>query len=284
MLPQEPARSMLDRHGRVLKLIELIRSAHQTRPSQMLRKAHALSRPQKLFVVCTAIFITALVVAEATASKFFTAFELPFTLTIFGMGFDSVIMTAGVIAFPVTFIITDVLNEYYGKQGIRFVTFVGMAMIVFEFALLQIAMGVPTAPISPVPEEAFNTVFGATGRIIAGSLTAYLIGQLADITLFHWLRGLTQGRMLWLRATGSTFGSQFLDTLIVLTVAFAGQLRFQEILAITLFNYGYKFIIAVVITPLIYLAHWLMDRYLGHQTAEEMIQQAEAGEAVTTAA
>jgi len=250
----------------------------------MLRKAHALSRPQKLFVVCTAIFITALVVAEATASKFFTAFELPFTLTIFGMGFDSVIMTAGVIAFPVTFIITDVLNEYYGKQGIRFVTFVGMAMIVFEFALLQIAMGVPTAPISPVPEEAFNTVFGATGRIIAGSLTAYLIGQLADITLFHWLRGLTQGRMLWLRATGSTFGSQFLDTLIVLTVAFAGQLRFQEILAITLFNYGYKFIIAVVITPLIYLAHWLMDRYLGHQTAEEMIQQAEAGEAVTTAA
>lgn len=246
----------------------------------MLRKAYVLSRPQKLFVICTAVFVTALVIAEATASKFFTAFTLPFSLSIFGVQFDTVIMTAGVIAFPITFIVTDLLNEYYGKSGIRFVTLVGMAMIIFEFALLQIAMAVPTASISPVPAEAFNTVFGASGRIIAGSLVAYLIGQLADITLFHWLRRLTHGRMLWLRATGSTFGSQFLDTLIVLTVAFAGQLRFQEILAITLFNYGYKFIIAVVITPVIYLFHWVMDRYLGHETAVEMIEQAEKGSEV----
>lgn len=247
----------------------------------MLRKAYILSRPQKLFVVCTAVFVTALVIAEATASKFFTAFDLPFAISIFGVEFDSVIMTAGVIAFPVTFIVTDLLNEYYGKKGIRFVTFVGMAMIIFEFGLLQIAMGVPTASISPVPADAFNTVFGASGRIILGSLVAYVVGQLVDITLFHWLRKLTEGRMLWLRATGSTFGSQFLDTIIVLTVAFAGQLRFQEILAITLFNYSYKFIIAVVITPVIYLFHWVMDRYLGHETATEMIEQAEQGVEVT---
>lgn len=247
----------------------------------MIRKAYVLSRPQKLFVICAAVFITALVVAEATASKFFTAFHLPFSLSIFGVEFDTVIMTAGVIAFPITFIVTDLMNEYYGKKGIRFVTFVGMVMIIFEFAILQVAMAVPTASISPVPAEAFNTVFGASGRIIFGSLVAYLIGQLADITLFHWLRKLTEGRMLWLRATGSTFGSQFLDTLIVLTVAFAGQLRFQEILAITLFNYSYKFIIAIVITPIIYLFHWVMDRYLGHDTAEEMIHQAERGADVT---
>lgn len=246
----------------------------------MLRKAYVLSRPQKLFVTCTAVFITALVIAEATASKFFTAWDLPFTLTIFGVDFDSVIMTAGVIAFPITFIVTDLLNEYYGKQGIRFVTYLGMVMIVFEFVLLQIAMGVPTASISPVPAEAFDTVFGASGRVIFGSLVAYLVGQLVDITLFHWLRKLTEGRMLWLRATGSTFGSQFLDTFIVLVVAFAGQLRFQEILAITLFNYTYKFIIAVVITPVIYLFHWVMDRYLGHDTAREMIEQAEQGKAI----
>ncbi|MEX0822603.1 MAG: queuosine precursor transporter [Rhodothermales bacterium] len=246
----------------------------------MLRKAYELSRPQKLFVVCAAIFLTALVVAEATASKFFTAFELPFTLTIFGVAFDAVVMTAGVIAFPITFIVTDLLNEYYGKKGIRFVTFVGMAMIVFEFAILQVAMKVPTAPISPVPDEAFNTVFGASGRVILGSLTAYLLGQLTDISLFHWLRKLTKGRMLWLRATGSTFGSQFIDTFIVLTVAFAGQIRFQEIIAITLFNYGYKFVIAVVITPVIYLAHWMMDLYLGSETAEEMIDTVEAQEQI----
>ena len=242
----------------------------------MLRQPYLLDRPQKLFVVCTAVFITALVIAEATASKFFTAFDLPFAVTILGVEFTEVVMTAGVIAFPVTFIVTDLMNEYFGKAGIRFVTFVGMVMIIFEFALLQAAMAVPTASISPVPTEAFDLVFGATGRIILGSLTAYLIGQLADITLFHWLRKLTDGRHLWLRATGSTFGSQFIDTAIVLTVAFAGQLALGEIVAITLFNYGYKFAIAVVITPLIYAAHWAIDEYLGDELAETLLEQAEA--------
>lgn len=243
----------------------------------MLRSAYILSRPQKLYVVCTAIFVTALVVAEATASKFFTAFDLPFTLYILGKPFDEVIMTAGVIAFPITFIITDLLNEYYGKSGIRFVTLLGMLMIIFEFSILQIAMKVPTAPNSPVSTEAFNTVFGMTGRIIIGSLFAYIIGQLADITLFHWLRRLTQGRHLWLRATGSTFGSQFFDTFIVLMVALYSVLTFQEILAITLFNYMYKLVIAIAITPLIYLIHRVMDNYLGHETAEAMLNQAEHG-------
>ena len=243
-----------------------------------LRTPHVLTRPQKLYVVCAAIFITALVVAEATASKFFTAFDLPFSVYILGMAFDEVVMTAGVLAFPITFIITDLLNEYYGKPGIRFVTWLGMLMIIFEFGLLQLAMGVPTSPISPVSEEAFNTVFGATGRIIIGSLTAYGLGQLADIAIFHRLRRLTEGRHLWLRATGSTVGSQFIDTFVVLSVAFAGQLAFAEILAITLFNYGYKFFIAVAITPVIYLAHWIMDRYLGRETAEQLIEAAERGQ------
>lgn len=242
----------------------------------MLRQPYLLSRPQKLYVVCAAVFLTALVVAEATASKFFTAFTLPAPITILGVEFDAVIMTAGVIAFPVTFIVTDLMNEYFGKAGIRFVSLVGMVMIAFEFALLQAAMAVPTAAISPVPAEAFDTVFGASGRIILGSLVAYLVGQLADITLFHWLRRLTDGRHLWLRATGSTFGSQFLDTAIVLTVAFAGQLALAEIVAITLFNYSYKLVIATAITPLIYAAHWAMDRYLGDDLAEAMIEQAEA--------
>ena len=110
---------------------------------------YVLSRPQKLFVLCAAIFITALVIAEATASKFFTAMYLPFGIDILGESFDRVIMTAGVIAFPITFIVTDLMNEYFGKRGIRFVTFIGMLMIIFEFGLLQIAMAVPVDPISP---------------------------------------------------------------------------------------------------------------------------------------
>ncbi|MDA1333546.1 MAG: queuosine precursor transporter, partial [Bacteroidetes bacterium] len=157
------------------------------------------------------------------------------------------------------------------------VTYIGMGMIIFEFGLLQLAMAVPTSDISPVPGEAFNAVFGATGRIIIGSLTAYVIGQLVDIYLFHWLRNRTGGKHLWLRATGSTFGSQFIDTFVVLTVAFFGQLSFAEIIAITLFNYGYKFVIAILITPVIYGAHWVMDRYLGQETANELIHAAETG-------
>jgi len=234
---------------------------------------YVLSRPQKLFVLCAAIFITALVIAEATASKFFTAAQLPFGIEILGESFDRVIMTAGVIAFPITFIVTDLMNEYFGKRGIRFVTFIGMLMIIFEFVLLQIAMAVPVDPISPVSQQAFTAVFGASGRIILGSLIAYVIGQLVDITLFHWLRKLTDGKHLWLRATGSTLGSQFLDTFIVLIVAFAGVLSIQAIIAITLFNYSYKFIIAVVITPVIYAAHWAMDRYLGHDAASRLIRE-----------
>jgi uncharacterized integral membrane protein (TIGR00697 family) len=242
----------------------------------MRQEVYVLSRPQKLFVVCTAIFITALVIAEATSTKFFTAFTLPSPFHLFGMTFREVVMTTGVLAFPVTFIITDLMNEYFGKKGIRFVTLVGMVMIGFEFLLLQAAIAVPVASISPVSQEAFEAVFGTTGRIILGSLTAYLLGQLADITLFHWLRGLTQGRFLWLRATGSTFGSQFIDTFVVLTIAFAGQLAFQQILAITLFNYGYKLLIAIAITPLIYLAHWAMDAYLGKELAHQLTAKAAA--------
>lgn len=237
---------------------------------------HALTRPQKVYVVCAAVFLTALVIAEATAGKFFVAFDLPAPVTILGVAFPSVVMTAGVIAFPVTFVVTDVMNEYFGKDGIRFVTYVGLAMVVFAFGLLQIALAVPTAPNSPVPDAAFDAVFGTTSRVIVASLIAYLIGQLVDITLFHRLRRLTGGRHLWLRATGSTLGSQFLDTFIVLAVAFAGQLALGEIVAITLFNYGYKVVIAVAITPLVYLAHALIDRYLGHELAERLEEQAEA--------
>jgi queuosine precursor transporter len=234
------------------------------------RPVFRLDRPQKLLLVSTAIFLTALVVAEATGSKFFTLLRLPFAITIFGVRFTEVTMTAGVIAFPVTFIFTDLLNDLYGKRVIRFVTLVGMAMIIFEFFILQISIKAPTSTISPVPDEAFAQVFGAAGRIIFGSLIAYVVSQFVDIYLFYRLRNLTHGRYLWVRATGSTFGSQFIDTFIVLTIAFSGQLKIQEIIAITLFNYLYKFVIAILITPLIYIAHWLMERYLGKETVHAM--------------
>lgn len=241
-----------------------------------VRQPYRLTRPQRVFFICGAIFLTALVVAEATAGKFFVAFDLPFTVTLAGEDVTQAILTAGVIAFPITFIATDVINEYFGPRGIRFVTLVGLVMVIFEFLIFQVAIAVPTADNSPISAEAFQSVFGTSQRIIFGSLLAYLIGQLVDIVLFHGLRKLTKGRHVWLRATGSTFGSQFLDTFIVLTVAFWGSLSFPDILSITLFNYSYKAIIAIVITPLIYLAHFAIDRYLGKEEAVRLTELAES--------
>ena len=109
-------------------------------------------------------------------------------------------------------------------------------------------------------------------------MVAYFVGQLADISLFHWLRKLTDGKHLWLRATGSTFGSQFLDTFVVLFIAFYGQWTLQTVVAITLFNYAYKFVVAILITPLIYLAHWAIDTYLGKDTSDELIYAASGEE------
>jgi len=234
-----------------------------------------LNRPARVYTALAGIFLTALVVAEATASKFFTLFALPVPVTLLGQSFDAVVMTAGVIAFPVTFIVTDLINEYFGQKGIRFVTLLGVAMILFEFVLFQIGLATKAASFSPVSDEAFQTVFGSSSRVIFGSLVAYLAGQFIDIGLFHVLRRATQGRHLWLRATGSTIGSQFFDTFFVLIVAFWGKQTFAAIVAITLFNYAYKVVIAIVITPLIYAAHAAIDRYLGPELAERLEAAAE---------
>ena len=238
--------------------------------------AYRLGRPERLLLVLVAVFLTALVVAEATAAKLFYLADLPFTYRMLGWSTTKAVLTVGVISFPITFVVTDLINEYFGKGTTRFITYVGAAMIAFEFVLLQIGMAVPVADGSPVSDAAFDEVFGASGRIILASLVAFVVGQFADLTLFHWLRRRTEGRHLWLRATGSTFGSQFLDTFLVLTIAFLGPLSFGQIVAITLFNYAYKFAIAVGLTPVIYLAHGVIDRYLGTSLSEALTDTAEA--------
>lgn len=224
-----------------------------------------MNKEQKLYCILLSIFLTALILAEITGSKLI---QLPVT--------ESLIftMTMGVVPFPVTFMVTDLINEYYGKPGIRFVTIIGMIMIAVAYVILLIDMSVPAAPISPVTDDMFNGVFGQSNRIILGSIMAYLIGQLIDIQIFHWIRKRTHEKLLWLRATGSTFVSQFIDSFVVLFIAFSGKIAFDQIVNIGITNYIYKFILAILLTPLIYLAHFLIDRYLGRE-AKEMIHHAE---------
>jgi uncharacterized integral membrane protein (TIGR00697 family) len=218
-----------------------------------------------LYAALSGVFLTALVLAEITGGKLIQlAVTDNFAFT----------MTMGVIPFPVTFLVTDIINEYYGRRGIRFITFLGMGLVVMSLVILQIDMAIPAAAISPVSDAAFNAVFGVSARIFVGSLVAYLIGQLIDISVFHALRERTGGKMLWLRATGSTIVSQLIDSFVVLTIAFLGTLTLGEIVQIAFTNYIYKFLIAVSITPLLYLVHALVDRYLGKELAERMMSEA----------
>jgi len=230
-----------------------------------------VNKPLRLFTILSSIFLTALLLAEITGGKLIK-FELSANLAF--------TMTMGVIPFPVTFIITDIINEYYGRRGMRFVTFVGMGMVLFALLLLQIDMAVPAAAISPVTDEAFTMVFGFSARIIVGSLIAYMIGQLVDISVFHFIRARTGGKYLWLRATGSTVVSQLIDSFVVLFIAFLGPLTVSQILVIGTTNYLYKFIIAILITPFLYLAHSLVDRYLGKNLAAAMTEDAHRGAAL----
>ncbi|MBE8365341.1 queuosine precursor transporter [Leptospira borgpetersenii] len=217
-----------------------------------------LSQSQKLFIILNAFFLTFLILAEVTGSKLFVSFG--FTLTM------------GVIPFPVTFIVTDLLNEYYGRKGVRFTTLLGMVMIFLAYFLLMLDMLIPAAPNSPVDNHSFNVVFSNSGKVIVGSIVAYLIGQLIDIQIFHFLRIKTENKYIWLRATGSTIVSQLVDSFVVIYIALSGgKLSFQELNQISTNNFIYKCGVAIAITPLIYGAHHCINWYLGKE-AEEMIE------------
>src|SRR5689334_6148035 len=162
---------------------------------------HHIGRRQRLFVVLGAIFLTALLIANVIAGKFFTL--------------AGVALSVGVIPFPITFLLTDIINEYYGKEGARFITIIGLAMMLFANAMIMLALVLPPDANSPVPDQAFGAVYGLSFRLFLGSLIAYLLGQISDIYSFQWLKQITGHKLLWLRATGSTAMSQVVDTLVV---------------------------------------------------------------------
>lgn len=203
----------------------------------------------KLYLVLVAVFLTSLLVADTTAGKFFAIGGLS--------------VSVGVIPFPITFLLTDVVNEYYGTRGARLLTLIGMAMLVFAFVLITAARLLPIAPRSPVSEAAFQNVFGLSFRFFAASLSAYLLGQLADIAIFHRFKRMTHSRHIWLRATGSTAVSQIVDTVAVNFGALVGAMTLSEIGVVTFWSYVYKMIVAVALTPLLYVVHALLSRRLG---------------------
>jgi len=184
---------------------------------------------------------------------------------------------------------SDVINEYFGRKGVRRISFLTAGFIVYTFVVVYIATVLPPANFwmdinntdsSGNPfniNEAYSRIFQQGMGIMVGSTTAFLIGQLLDVVIFTWLRKLTKGKYIWLRATGSTVFSQLIDSFVVIGIAFYvfGDWTLQQIFSVGSVNYIYKGIVAILMTPLIYLAHYLIDRYLGEENAARMVKEAE---------
>jgi uncharacterized integral membrane protein (TIGR00697 family) len=211
------------------------------------------------FAVLAGLFVTCLVVGDIIGGKLIEASLLGLSVTV----------TVGMIPFPVTFLLTDLLNEFYGKRAARSVTWIGFGMAVLSYGLIYVATLVPIAALTQqagwqgVTQEGFRNVFSASQRMILASLIAYLASQLVDIAVFYQLKRRTGQRMLWLRATGSTLISQLLDTCTVNLVAWFGVLPWATLLNIVMASYAIKLLVAVGLTPAIYAGHALVERWVG---------------------
>ena len=168
--------------------------------------------------------------------------------------------SAGIIPFPLTFVLTDIVNEFYGTSGARRLTFVGLGAAVFVWGVIQLALHLPPSPTSPISDEVFHAAFGTAARLYIASLCAYVIGQLLDISIFRTLRRATGHRLLWLRATGSTVLSQMIDSFTVSFVFLAGTHPLGFITSNAASNYVGKLIMAVLLTPVIYAMHAVFRR------------------------
>lgn len=248
-----------------------------------------LDKKTKLFIVLGAFFITNAIVAEFIGIKIFSlesSFGLtPLEIKLFGVDKLSFTLTTGVLLWPFVFILTDIINEYYGKKGVRLLSYTASIMIAYAF--LMVFLAIHTVPAEwwisnyqtqgvPNMQDAFSAIFGQGMWIIVGSLVAFLLGQLIDVYVFHWIKKASGEKYLWLRSTGSTLVSQLIDSFVVLFIAFylSGQFTLAQVFAIGIMNYIYKFVVAIGLTPLLYLMHGLIDRYLGQDLANKMIQEA----------
>jgi uncharacterized integral membrane protein (TIGR00697 family) len=242
-----------------------------------------------IFIVLSGIFLTNALLAEMIGVKIFSGEQTlglhPAHLNILGFTMDFN-LTAGAVIWPVVFITSDLINEYFGKPGVKRISYLAAGLIAYAFLIVFLSMRLPPAQWWMDANNtdssgnyfnmdfAFNRIFGQGNRIILGSLSAVLIGQLVDVFVFQKLRKVTGSKQLWLRATGSTLVSQLVDSFVVLYIAFYGTFSNSQIIAIGITNYIYKFVVAILLTPLIYLGHYFIDKYLGKENANQIAEDA----------
>lgn len=243
-----------------------------------------------LFFVLGAFFIANAILAEFIGVKIFSVEKSlgisPLNLTLFGntLSFN---MTVGVLIWPIVFILTDIINEYFGKSGVRLFSY--LAAVLISYAFLAVYAGIKVKPAdfwimrtlqdgtSMNMQTAYEQIFGQGLWIIAGSLVAFLLGQLIDVTVFQYIKRKTGNQYLWMRATGSTLISQLIDSFVVLFIAFylgAGW-DMKLVLGISIVNFIYKLTVAIALTPLLYGVHAMIDAYLGKELALAMMREAQ---------
>jgi hypothetical protein len=241
------------------------------------------SKRQKLFLVLGGFFIINAIVAEFIGVKIFSL-EATFgwdqaKIPLFGNVF-SFDLTAGVLLWPVVFVMTDVINEHFGVKGVKFLSWLAAALICYAF--LMVFMAIKLVPASwwgasqetkgvPDMQAAFKSIFGQGLWIIVGSIVSFLVGQILDAILFQKLKVMLNHKMLWLRATVSTLFSQLIDSYLVLFIAFyiGNNWPIMRVLSIGTGNYIYKFIIAVLMIPVLYLIHNMINSYLKKPVSAE---------------
>lgn len=250
------------------------------------------SRESRLFLFLAALFLTNALVAEMIGVKMFSVEKLlgipPLDFPFIGESRLSLNMSVGILLWPVVFILSDLINEYFGKSGVKRISWMAAGMIAYGFVLILSGTHLPAADFwlevnstdhagRPFDiDYAYNTIFRQGMGIIVGSITAFLVGQLIDMYVFHYLRKATKNKKLWLRATGSTVVSQFTDSFLILLIAFywLGNWSLMQVLSVGLIQYFYKVSFAILLTPLIYLVHNWIDRYLGKERAAGLISDA----------
>lgn len=234
-------------------------------------------RKNQLYLLLGFFFLTNAIIAEFIGAKIFSLEKTlglgPAQWNMLG-GTISFDMTAGVILWPFVFILTDVINEYYGKEGVKKLSYITVILLIYAFIMVRVAMWLKGADFwlgsgkltgIQSMSNAFNSVFGQGLMIILGSLVAFLIGQIVDAFIFEQIKKVSKNKFIWLRATGSTVVSQCIDSYVVLVVAFyfGGNYSLEWVLQVGTINYVYKLGMAILLLPLLYGLHAIIDKYLG---------------------
>jgi uncharacterized integral membrane protein (TIGR00697 family) len=249
------------------------------------------TKESRLLLVLGSFFVANAILSEFIGVKIFsvegTLGIKHFDINLLGVPNLSFNMSAGVLTWPIIFIMTDIINEYFGVKQVRFLSILTAVLIAYAFIVIWGAMHLMASDFwvhQKINGEdlnmnnAFSGIFGQGMWIIVGSIVAFLIGQIADVVIFHKIKKITGERALWLRSTGSTLVSQLIDSFVVIFIAFYLNPQYhwswQMVAAIGLVNYTYKFFVAIVMTPVLYIVHGIIDGYLGKDLSGRLIKMA----------